>query len=609
MGTDEVLERLVIPALPPPLRRQLTVIAQDPSIVKDGRILTASIDVPREALGPGPTGYRVRVVDFDASTDTLVRPAIIPPEGDDFARATDRALLNDPHFHAQNVYAIVMHILARFEFALGRRVAWSFGGHQLKVLPHAFVDANACYSKEDQALFFGYFRAAVSGEHVYTCLSHDIVAHETTHALLDGLRARYTDPSSPDQAAFHEGFADVVALLSVFAQSQVIDALLAEGTKVAPRTPNGPRLIERKKVTRAALLAGPLLALGEQMGTELRGSHRDALRTSTELLRGDDPSKLMSSPEFEEPHRRGEIFVAAMLGFFVRVWEARLENIADFRENFLDRRRVVEEGANIADHILTIAIRALDYAPPVDLRFADYLSALLTADAELFEDDGKYRFRKHVRDAFADFGIKPAAGSHDGTWFSFGKKLSYQFNHFEPLQRDADEVFRFVWENRRKLEIHPRSYCKVISVRPAVRQGPDGFFLRETVAEYLEILTLRANELRSVTLYERPRRDHAGARKKAIGNLEPPESLLIKVKGEYPEVTLYGGGTLIFDEFGRLKYQIKNHIDSPRQQSRLEALERFGFFEPGGARAWSFAGMHIARATGMSRAASRKETF
>ena len=74
-----------------------------------------------------------------------------------FEKGTDDELLRDPRFHQQNVYAIVMRILARFEYALGRRVSWSFGGHQLKIAPHAFLDANAFYTKEDEALLFGYF--------------------------------------------------------------------------------------------------------------------------------------------------------------------------------------------------------------------------------------------------------------------------------------------------------------------------------------------------------------------------------------------------------------------------------------------------------------------
>ena len=127
-------------------------------------------------------------------------------------RKYEQRLLADPNFHAQHTYAIVMRVLARFEFALGRRVKWGFHGHQLHIAPHAFCEANAFYSKEDRALYFGYFWNKKK-EPVFTCLSHDIVAHETTHALLDGLRNRYSDPSGPDQAAFHEGFSDVVALL------------------------------------------------------------------------------------------------------------------------------------------------------------------------------------------------------------------------------------------------------------------------------------------------------------------------------------------------------------------------------------------------------------
>ena len=215
-----------------PATRKMTIIAQDPSIKdSENKIIRTQADIPYEKLEPGPRGYRVHVVDYDSSQQVLYRP-LNPPvvpgdESDLFAKASDKELCENPAFHAQNVYAIVMRLLARFEAALGRRVSWSFGGHQLHVVPHAFADANAYYSDASRGLFFGYF-ASEAGKPVFTCLSHDVIAHEATHALLDGLRESYTLPSYSDQAGFHEGFADIVALLSVFGLRSVVRTLLTE---------------------------------------------------------------------------------------------------------------------------------------------------------------------------------------------------------------------------------------------------------------------------------------------------------------------------------------------------------------------------------------------
>ncbi len=171
---------------PKPRTRKLTIIAQDPGVKIDGKIITTQIDVPAEEIAPGPRGYRVHVIDYDISTSTLYMACKYEPlhEGhypDPFEEAAkrheDEVFLTDPRFHEQNVYAIVMKTLARFEFALGRRVSWSFPGHQINVAPHAFADANAFYSKHEQALVFGYFQGE-SGATVFSCLSHDVVAHE-----------------------------------------------------------------------------------------------------------------------------------------------------------------------------------------------------------------------------------------------------------------------------------------------------------------------------------------------------------------------------------------------------------------------------------------------
>ena len=60
----------------------MTIIAQDPSIRVGGRILTTEVEIPAEELAAGPCGYRVNVVDYDASTDTLYTPAQYPPSKD-----------------------------------------------------------------------------------------------------------------------------------------------------------------------------------------------------------------------------------------------------------------------------------------------------------------------------------------------------------------------------------------------------------------------------------------------------------------------------------------------------------------------------------------------
>ncbi len=249
----------------------MRIIAQDPAVKFGKRILTAQVEVPAEDLQPGPWGCRVQVIDYDASTGTLLKPLeIMPGAGvafrDPFARASDKVLLSDPRFHAQNVYAIVMRTLARFEFALGRRVAWRFGGHQLKVAPHAFADANAFYSNRDEGLFFGYFPGRMGT--VFSCLSHDVVAHETTHALLDGLRERYTDPSSPDQAGFHEGFSDVVALLSVFALTDVVKAVVDRRIR-GGQGKAAVNLVALQDVTPAALRESVLMGMAKEMGQEM----------------------------------------------------------------------------------------------------------------------------------------------------------------------------------------------------------------------------------------------------------------------------------------------------------------------------------------------------
>jgi hypothetical protein len=499
------------------------------TIKTNGSVITAVVDVPEEVLMAGPRGYRVSVVDYDATRQVFYEPGEYPPGKDYGKEVGEEVLRNDVRFHAQNVYAIVMRTLARFEFALGRRVPWGFYGHHLYVTPHAFEDANAFYSERDHALLFGYFRGT-SGNTVLTCLSHDVVAHEATHGLLDGLRDHYTDPSLPDQPAFHEGFADTVALLSMFSLPELVEGVIGQSNALIDEGPH----LDADWLKRSALLG-----LAEQMGQELSPStaRRDALRLSARMT--PDPLAL-EKPEFEQHHRRGEVLVAALMGAFVNVWETRLKY---FEMDEVPLDRIFEEGANAADHLLTIAVRALDYCPPVDLTFADYLSAVLTADRELFPDDRPYGYRELLRQSFAAWGIVPASTQPEGTWESPKTTLRYEGVHFESLQRDEDEVFRFLWENRKDLCMYEDAFTKVNWVRPVVRVGPDGFVLSETVAEYIQIIEIEAGRLDEL-------------------DIDTPDDL-----PDDAPVTLYGGGTLLFDEFGQLKYEVHKSIDNETRQA------------------------------------------
>ena len=143
----------------------------------------------------------------------------------------------NPQFHQQMVYAVAMRTITRFERALGRKALWAprmirnTDGdvvqrtyvQRLRIYPHAMREQNAFYSSPRMGLLFGYFAAgnqdddtSLPGSQIFCAVTHDIIAHETTHALLDGLHPRYQEATNPDVLAFYEGFADIVALFQHF---------------------------------------------------------------------------------------------------------------------------------------------------------------------------------------------------------------------------------------------------------------------------------------------------------------------------------------------------------------------------------------------------------
>ena len=538
-----------------------TVIAQDPAVKVDDRTLTASIRIPAERLDPGPRGARFHVVDYDSAADTLLAPAVVADEhGDPFEHASEAVLLGDPEFRAQHVYAVAARTLADFEAALGRRLQWAFPGHQLFLVPRALPELNAYYAFEHRAIYFGYVPDGT--DEIQTALSYDIIAHETTHAVLDGLRPRFVEPGLPDQAAFHEGLADIVALLSVFSLPEVV------GQLVDPSTTGGR--IPARALQSTALQTTALFTLAEQLGSNgVRGS---GLRRSVTL----EPSPAWrEQPAFAEPHRRGEVVVAAVMRTLLLMWTERL--VALIGPEGADRDRVVEEGAKAARHLLRMMIRGIDYLPPVELEFEDVIDAVLKADEVVAADD-EHHYRDALAAAFSTFGIdRPPSGIIDMT--GPGPRLTYERVNYAVLRSDRDEVQRFIWENADVLGISRTWSTQVQFVRPSVRVGPDGLVVADVVADYVQSLQLAADELG----------EHG---------VELPDGLAASTP-----IEIWGGGVLIFDQFGRAKHhQSKPLEDWWRQQRRLAYLVEHGLRDAGGRygftlstpRGQRFAALHVA---------------
>lgn len=234
------------PAIAPPVARRLRVLAFDPSLaiqLETAPINEITLQVRWDkTLESGPVGDYLEVIDYDPASQVFYHPVDL----------NDKNLLaqdglppseSNPQFHQQMVYAVAMTTIQHFERALGRVAFWSDRKvelepgkyinqfvRRLRLYPHALRDRNAYYSPSKKAILFGYFPVSAKDEHntpgtlVFSCLSHDIIVHEVTHALLDGVHPRFNEPTNPDVLAFHEAFADIIALFQHFTYPEVLES-------------------------------------------------------------------------------------------------------------------------------------------------------------------------------------------------------------------------------------------------------------------------------------------------------------------------------------------------------------------------------------------------
>jgi hypothetical protein len=117
---------------------------------------------------------------------------------------------------------------------------------------------------------------------------------------------------------------------------------------------------------------------------------------------------------------------------------------------------------------------------------------------------------------------------------------------------DREAMMRFLWENRDAIELSPDAHTVVNFVRPSVRKGPEGFILRETIVEYIQLMDVTGGDLKGLKI------------KKPAG------------MSASEQVRLLGGGTLVFNDYGGLKFNIGSGVLSKKQNDRVQMLWNAG---------------------------------
>ncbi|MDD1709457.1 MAG: hypothetical protein LUQ37_00945, partial [Methanoregulaceae archaeon] len=393
-----------------------------------------------------------------------------------------------------------------------------------------------------------------------------------------------------DVLALHEALADVIALFQHFTFPEVLKHQIS-------RT--------RGELEQQNLLGELAYQFGQAIGQY--GALRSAIGeidpwTGKWRSHTPDPEKILTTTE---SHARGALFVAALFDAFLLIYKSRIRDllrIASGGTGILPAgeihpdlvNRLSKEAAKTAEHLLQICIRALDYCPPVDPTFGDYLRALITADCDLVPDD-RHNYRTAIIEAFRRWGIYPLdvrnLSSESLVWHVPDEeeqmKFKKLFGGYEGIRRlvpnwdmKTDRIKIHTRVKKSRAELHKRlmspagreaaaaahlvlenplpSICltrdgipavEVHSVRPSRRIGPDGQTLIELV---IEMTQRRRGYLNSDI-----------QKKVDDGLCDPPE----------PDFIVRGGCTLIVDpSSGDVKYCIYKNITSENRLNRMRAI-------------------------------------
>ena len=214
---------------------------------------------------------------------------------------------------------------------------------------------------------------------VYLSLSREFVAHETAHAILDGINPYLYDSFDPHARALHESLVDLTALLVAIKSSTLIEYVMGLSSGFL----DGENAFSE---------------FAENIGAILNGGKKGALRS------------FMNDAKLEEPvtsvYRASTVLSGA-------IWDLLREMHAPYRDELA--RTTYKNKPNpqysasgkplteVTCRLRLILYRALDYLPGGNITLADYGRALLLADMIHFGTST--RVAKSLKDMFLQRGI------------------------------------------------------------------------------------------------------------------------------------------------------------------------------------------------------------
>jgi len=323
----------------------------------------------------GPVGRRVAVLDFDENGDLVRGARFRKPRTD---REVGRFRIRNPddrlsrELNQVSVFATVLRTLRMFEEedTLGREVAWAFDGPQLLVVPRAGEWANAFYERDSHSLQFFFFTSRTSdreGRRIFTSLSPDIVAHETAHAILDGIAPDLYHAITPQSLALHEAIADLTAAVMAFRSPELRETVLRQ-TNGSIENPSAFSWLAEE----FAHAQDPSGRTG-YLRTLLNDKTLDPEDRTTDSC--GEPNRVCRS----QPHALSQVLSGAIYRLAVRMHE---QTTGSMMEDTGESELSVAGAAlaAVTRRIQRTIFRALDYLPPGEITFADFARAVVASD-------------------------------------------------------------------------------------------------------------------------------------------------------------------------------------------------------------------------------------